>query len=120
MSLPVWIEYPAAGDLALKLKIKLPASWTALPTTKIVSFFVGSYNKKHPECAFTARRTPLHCCLWRRSFAHPLAPLSAIALALLHSPFARAQRPSRRLTFTLSCAQGALSSAATRLSASAS
>lgn len=74
MSLPVWIEYPAAGDLALKLKIKLPVSWTALPTTKIVSYFVGSYNKKHPDCAFAARVAPLRAANGI-SLTLPLSPV---------------------------------------------
>lgn len=49
---------------ALKLKLTLPASWLEGPTSKLLTFFVDSYNKKFTDEAkqLKAEDMYLHCC----------------------------------------------------------
>lgn len=54
-----------SGREALKLKLTLPASWLEGPTSKLLTFFVDSFNKKLPDAPekhLKAEEMYLHCC----------------------------------------------------------
>lgn len=59
------IQSDRQGREALKLKVTLPASWLDGPTSKLLTFFVDSYNKKFsdaPEKHLKVEDLYLHCC----------------------------------------------------------
>jgi len=51
MKITIHYNEPEDAELHTSLKFSIPKKWLAQPTDKIRNFFVGEYNKKHPESA---------------------------------------------------------------------